>query len=100
MIPGRPCSTRHRVGVVSGAPGRIIDIWELDEANTITGALEAAAQHPKHQATMDRMAEVLVRNGLNSLEVISTADASDIAGILEISEDHAAAILAKASAPA
>jgi N utilization substance protein A len=45
------------------------------------------------------MAEVLVRNGLNSLDVISTAEASDIAGILEISLEQAAAILAKASTP-
>jgi N utilization substance protein A len=47
----------------------------------------------------NEMAEVLVRNGLNSLEVISTAEASDIAGILEIPQEQAAAILAKASAP-
>jgi hypothetical protein len=53
---------------VSGAPGRIIDIWELDEANTITDALEAAAQHPKHQATMDRVAEVLVLEQLKLVE--------------------------------
>jgi N utilization substance protein A len=45
------------------------------------------------------MAEVLVRNGLNSIEVIATAEASDIAGILEISQEQAAAILAKAASP-
>jgi transcription termination/antitermination protein NusA len=46
------------------------------------------------------MAETLVRNGLVSAEVVATAEASDIADILEISEEQAAAILAKASAPA
>jgi hypothetical protein len=45
------------------------------------------------------MAENLVRNGLVSVEVIATAEASDIAEILDISADKAAAILAKASAP-
>lgn len=45
------------------------------------------------------MAENLVRNGLLSAEVISTAEASDIAEILDISAEQAAAILAKASAP-
>ncbi|HEX2748522.1 MAG TPA: transcription termination factor NusA [Verrucomicrobiales bacterium] len=45
------------------------------------------------------MAEVLVRNGLHSLEVISTAGADDIAGILEIPLEQAAAILAKAGSP-
>ncbi len=45
------------------------------------------------------MAEVLVRNGLHSLEVISTAGADDIAGILEIPLEKAEAILAKASSP-
>jgi N utilization substance protein A len=46
------------------------------------------------------MAENLVRNGLVSTEVIATAEASDIADILGISNEQAAAILAKASAPA
>ncbi len=46
------------------------------------------------------MAENLVRNGLVSTEVIATAEASDIAEILGISSEQAAAILAKASAPA
>lgn len=45
------------------------------------------------------MAENLVRNGLLSAEVIATAEASDIAEILDISAEQAAAILAKASAP-
>jgi N utilization substance protein A len=45
------------------------------------------------------MAENLVRNGLVSSEVIATAEASDIAEILDISIEQAAAILAKASAP-
>ena len=45
------------------------------------------------------MAENLVRNGLVSVEVIATAEASDIAEILDISPEHAAAILAKASTP-
>lgn len=46
------------------------------------------------------MAEVLVRNGLHSLEVIATgAGADDIASILEIPLEQATAILAKASAP-
>ncbi len=45
------------------------------------------------------MAENLVRNGLVSSEVIATAEASDIADILGVSTEQAAAILAKASAP-
>ena len=45
------------------------------------------------------MAENLVRNGLISSEVVATADASDIAEILGVSPEQAAAILAKASAP-
>lgn len=45
------------------------------------------------------MAENLVRNGLVNIEVIATAEASDIAEILDISPEQAAAILAKASAP-
>jgi N utilization substance protein A len=45
------------------------------------------------------MAENLVRNGLLSAEVIATAEASDIAEILDISAELAAAILAKASTP-
>lgn len=44
------------------------------------------------------MAETLVRNGLISAEVVATAEASDIADILEISQEQAAAILAKAGA--
>ena len=46
------------------------------------------------------MAENLVRNGLVSAEVIATAEATDIADILGISSEQAAAILAKASSPA
>jgi hypothetical protein len=56
---------------VSGAPGQIIDIWELDDANTITDTLEAAARHPKHQDTMDRMADVLVLEQLKLVEATS-----------------------------
>ncbi len=44
------------------------------------------------------MAETLVRNGLINAEVVATAEASDIADILEISQEQAAAILAKAGA--
>lgn len=60
----------------------------------------AVADLAKRLQIEHEMAEVLVRNGINSLEAIFTADASDIAGILEITEDHAAAILARASASA
>jgi hypothetical protein len=48
----------------SGAPGHIVDIWELEDANTIVDALESAAAHPKHQTAMDRLAESLVREQL------------------------------------
>jgi hypothetical protein len=73
LVGSMPASMRllGAYQTVSGAPGRIIDIWQLDDANTITGALEAAARHPKHQATMDRMAEVLVLEQLKLVEATS-----------------------------
>ena len=60
----------------------------------------AVADLAKRLHIEHEMAEVLVRNGFNSIEVFSTVDAADIAGILEITEEQAAVILAKASAPA
>lgn len=51
-----------------GAPGRIVDIWEIEDANTIVGALEGAATHPMHQATMDRLGQSLVREELRLVE--------------------------------
>lgn len=55
----------------SGAPGHIIDIWQLEDANTIVGALEAAVAHPKHQVAMDRLAESLVREQLRLVKPTS-----------------------------
>ncbi|RYD35154.1 MAG: transcription termination/antitermination protein NusA [Verrucomicrobiaceae bacterium] len=44
------------------------------------------------------LAEALVTSGMNSLEVIATADASDIVDVLSVSPEEATAIVAKAQA--
>lgn len=49
---------------LSGAPGQIIDIWRLDDANTIVSALEGAATHPQHQRTLDRLGRSLTTERL------------------------------------
>lgn len=43
----------------SGEPGTMVDLWELPDANTIVGALTAAAEHPRHEETMAKLATVL-----------------------------------------
>lgn len=55
----------------SGAPGRIIDLWELRDANAIVDALQQASGHPKHQATLDRLGESLSREQLALVEATS-----------------------------
>lgn len=52
----------------SGMPGRIVDLWELANADTIVDALEAAAAHPRHQKAMDKLAESLV---LEQLRIVN-----------------------------
>ncbi|MEN9285585.1 MAG: transcription termination/antitermination protein NusA [Verrucomicrobiota bacterium] len=74
---------------------------ERDESahEKFEGRVHGAASDLATRLGIDaEMAENLVRNGLVSPDVISTAEAEDIAGILEISIDAAAEILAKARA--
>ena len=58
----------------------------------------AAADLASHLAIDLEMAEVLVRNGFISPEVVASAEADDLASCLQISEEQAAAILARAGA--
>lgn len=59
----------------TGMPGRIVDLWELESADTIVDALESAAAHPKHQKAMDRLAESLVLEQLRIVNLTSYSPA-------------------------
>jgi hypothetical protein len=73
MVATMPETMRLRGAyrTAAGAPGQIIDLWELDDANAIIDALAAAGRHPKHQVAMDRLAESLVREQLKLVEATS-----------------------------
>jgi hypothetical protein len=67
-MEGRGMTLLGAYQTVSGAPGRIIDIWEIESASTVTDALEGAAAHPRHQEALDRLAEPLAREHLRIVE--------------------------------
>lgn len=59
----------------AGAPGRIIDLWEVPDANAVVAALEGAAGHPAHGEAIERLARSLEREELRLVEPASYAPA-------------------------
>jgi hypothetical protein len=67
-MEGRGMTLLGGYQTASGVPGLIVDIWHIDDANTVVDALETAAAHPKHPVAIDRLAESLAREQLRLVE--------------------------------
>jgi hypothetical protein len=65
---------------VTGRRGQVIDLWEVDDANSVTDALQRAAQHPKAAAMLSRLGECLDREELRLVEELPYGPTSSPGG--------------------